>query len=63
MLFQNENGISVFSSISPSLIILSSDIILLKSAWTLYESMGFKRFEEADFLQGELPVSGFRLML
>lgn len=35
----------------------------MKSAWTLYESMGFKRFEEADFLQGELPVSGFRLML
>ena len=35
----------------------------MNSAWALYEKMGFKRFEEIDFLQGELPVSGFRLVL
>lgn len=35
----------------------------MNSAWALYENMGFKRFEEIDFLQGELPVSGFRLVL
>jgi GNAT superfamily N-acetyltransferase len=35
----------------------------MNSAWALYENMGFGRFEEIDFLQGELPVSGFRLVL
>lgn len=35
----------------------------MNSAWVLYESMGFTRFEEIDFFQGELPVSGFRLVL
>ena len=35
----------------------------MNSAWAPYENMGFKRFEEIDFLQGELPVSGFKLVL
>lgn len=33
------------------------------TAWRMYESMGFKRSDDLDFMQGELPVFGFRLML
>jgi GNAT superfamily N-acetyltransferase len=32
-------------------------------AWKMYERLGFKRSEDLDFLQGELPVFGFRLPL
>ena len=32
-------------------------------AWKMYESIGFKRSEDLDFMQGELPVFGFRLPL
>lgn len=32
----------------------------MKAAWSLYEKMGFERYEEVDFMQGELPVFGFR---
>ncbi|RIJ37769.1 GNAT family N-acetyltransferase [Pontibacter oryzae] len=35
----------------------------MQVAWQLYERMGFKRAEELDFMQGQLPVFGFRLML
>ena len=35
----------------------------MQTAWKMYESIGFKRSEDLDFLQGELPVFGFRLML
>ena len=35
----------------------------MQTAWSMYESMGFKRSEDLDFLQGELPVFGFRLLL
>lgn len=35
----------------------------MQIAWKMYESMGFKRSEELDFMQGELPVFGFRLLL
>ena len=35
----------------------------MQTAWRMYESMGFKRSEDLDFLQGELPVYGFRLFL
>lgn len=35
----------------------------MKTAWKMYESVGFKRSEDLDFLQGELPVFGFRLVL
>lgn len=33
------------------------------TAWALYEKMGFERYAEIDFLQGKLPVSGFRMLL
>ncbi len=33
------------------------------TAWKMYENMGFQRSEDLDFLQGDLPVFGFRLML
>ncbi|HET6768301.1 MAG TPA: GNAT family N-acetyltransferase [Chitinophagaceae bacterium] len=35
----------------------------MQTAWKMYEGMGFKRSEDLDFLQGELPVFGFRLFL
>lgn len=35
----------------------------MKIAWGMYESLGFKRSEDLDFIQGSLPVFGFRLRL
>lgn len=35
----------------------------MQTAWKMYESMGFKRSEDLDFMQQELPVFGFRLLL
>ena len=35
----------------------------MQTAWKMYQGMGFKRSEDLDFLQGELPVFGFRLFL
>jgi len=35
----------------------------MKIALKMYENMGFKRSKDLDFLQGELPVFGFRLLL
>lgn len=35
----------------------------MQTAWKMYESLGFKRAEDLDFMQGELPVFGFRLAL
>ncbi|MEH0157563.1 GNAT family N-acetyltransferase [Limibacter armeniacum] len=35
----------------------------MKVAWGMYEGLGFKRSEDLDFMQGELPVFGFRLPL
>lgn len=35
----------------------------MQSAWKMYEKIGFKRSEDLDFIQGELPVFGFRLLL
>jgi GNAT superfamily N-acetyltransferase len=35
----------------------------MKTAWKMYEDMGFKRAEDLDFMQGELAVFGFRLSL
>lgn len=35
----------------------------MKVAWGMYERMGFRRSPDLDFLQGELPVFGFRLKL
>jgi GNAT superfamily N-acetyltransferase len=33
----------------------------MQVAWQMYERLGFKRSEDLDFMQGELPVFGFRL--
>jgi GNAT superfamily N-acetyltransferase len=35
----------------------------MKVAWGLYLRLGFARSEDLDFMQGELPVFGFRLAL
>lgn len=35
----------------------------MQTAWAMYEKIGFKRSEDLDFMQGELPVFGFRLVL
>ena len=35
----------------------------MQTAWKMYENMGFRRSEDLDFMQGELPVFGFRLSL
>jgi GNAT superfamily N-acetyltransferase len=35
----------------------------MQTAWKMYESMGFKRSDDLDFMQGALPVYGFRLAL
>lgn len=35
----------------------------MQTAWKMYEKLGFKRSEDLDFMQGELPVFGFRLSL
>ena len=35
----------------------------MQIAWKMYENMGFKRSKDLDFMQGELPVFGFRLLL
>ena len=35
----------------------------MQTAWKMYEDMGFRRSQDLDFMQGELPVFGFRLPL
>ena len=35
----------------------------MQTAWKMYLNLGFKRSEDLDFMQGELPVFGFRLQL
>jgi len=35
----------------------------MQLAWGMYERLGFKRAGDLDFMQGELPVFGFRLKL
>ncbi len=35
----------------------------MQIAWKMYEKIGFIRSKELDFIQGELPVFGFRLSL
>jgi GNAT superfamily N-acetyltransferase len=35
----------------------------MKVAWAMYERRGFERSPDLDFLQGTLPVFGFRLRL
>ena len=36
---------------------------VMQAAWTLYERLGFVRFPEIDFRQGNLEVFGFQLVL
>lgn len=43
-----------------SMVIHSTKTMMI--AWKMYERMGFERFTEIDFLQGNLPVYGFRLV-
>ena len=45
----------------PQLIIHTTKAMQL--AWKMYENIGFSRSEDLDFMQGELPVFGFRLRL
>jgi GNAT superfamily N-acetyltransferase len=35
----------------------------MQIAWRMYESLGFKRSEDLDFMQGNLQVFGFRLLI
>ncbi|MFA5974256.1 MAG: GNAT family N-acetyltransferase [Lentimicrobiaceae bacterium] len=35
----------------------------MQTAWKMYENTGFNRSEDLDFIQGKLPVFGFRLLL
>ncbi|MFC4720960.1 GNAT family N-acetyltransferase [Geojedonia litorea] len=35
----------------------------MKLAWGMYERLGFQRATDLDFMQGDLPVFGFRLKL
>ncbi len=35
----------------------------MQTAWKMYEKLGFQRAGELDFMQGLLPVFGFRLFL
>ncbi len=35
----------------------------MQTAWKMYEELGFKRSGDLDFMQGELAVYGFRLLL
>lgn len=37
--------------------------LAMQTAWKMYEKLGFQRSEDLDFMQGELPVFGFRLAL
>lgn len=35
----------------------------MNTAWQMYQKLGFKRSEDLDFMQGNMAVYGFRLML
>lgn len=35
----------------------------MQTAWDMYERIGFKRSVDLDFMQGSLPVFGFRYLL
>ena len=48
--------------------LISMEVIIhttkaMQTAWKMYEGFGFKRSEDLDFMQGELPVFGFRLQM
>lgn len=35
----------------------------MQTAWSMYEKLGFIRSQDLDFMQGSIPVFGFRLQL
>lgn len=35
----------------------------MQVAWSMYEKLGFVRALDLDFMQGELPVFGFRMKI
>jgi GNAT superfamily N-acetyltransferase len=35
----------------------------MRTAWKMYEKLGFERSDDLDFMQEQLPVFGFRLVL
>ena len=35
----------------------------MQTAWKMYENLGFRRSDDLDFMQGDLAVYGFRLLL
>lgn len=35
----------------------------MKIAWGMYERLGFKRYKKIDFMQEDLPVFGFKLIV
>ena len=37
--------------------------LMMQTAWAMYERLGFARFPEIDFRQGNLEVFGFQLAL
>jgi GNAT superfamily N-acetyltransferase len=43
--------------------IIIHSTLSMKTAWSMYENIGFKRDENLDFMQGELAVFGFRFPL
>ena len=45
----------------PKLIIHTT--LAMQTAWKMYENLGFKRSEDLDFMQRELRVYGFRLLI
>ncbi len=45
----------------PRLLIHSTES--MKIAWGLYERLGFQRYENLDFMQGNLEVFGFQMQL
>lgn len=69
----NTRGLGVGKTLTLACIELAraqqrADVVLhttkaMQVAWALYEKLGFIRSPDLDFLQGELPVYGFRLRL
>ena len=43
--------------------IIIHSTMAMQTAWKMYEQLGFVRSADLDFLQGQLPVYGFRLLL
>jgi GNAT superfamily N-acetyltransferase len=60
LLIDECTGKAVFNKHSQ---IIIHTTMAMRTAWKMYERRGFKRSEDLDFMQGELPVFGFRLKL